>query len=208
MNVVLHRLDLKFLQANVSIPFSDVSYFHGQMGAGKSSIARLIDYCFGGRLDATPALQTEFLSVTLHATIGKSATEIRRDRDTHFAYVRTTLQGSPVELKLPVRTPNGEIIKGSGIEVLSDLIFVLSGLRPPRVRKSKYDHHTDLERMSLRDLLWFCYLDQDEFDSNFFHLGAEANPYKRNKAREVLRFILGFHQEAVSEYEQRLALLR
>lgn len=209
MRLRLQRLELKFQDAAPTIAFSDLSYFHGQMGAGKSSIARLIDYCLGGKLEPTPALQSEFLSAVLHLEVGSVPTEVRRDRDAHFAWVRTTLKGEPVELKLPVRTPNGEIIKGSGIEVLSDLILTLGGVRPPRVRKSKHDHASDLERLSLRDLLWFCYLDQDEFDSNFFHLGLDdANPYKRNKSREVLRYVLGFHQEEVSSLEQRLEYLR
>ena len=31
-----------------------VSFFHGEMGAGKSSIPALIDYCLGGGLTRTP----------------------------------------------------------------------------------------------------------------------------------------------------------
>ena len=67
----------------------------------------------------------------------------------------------------------------TGVEVLSDLIYVLGGKTPPKVRKSKIDEDSDLARLSLRDLLWFCYLDQDHMDSSFFHLEREADFNKR-----------------------------
>lgn len=209
MKIRLTRLELKFAKADVTLDFADVSYFYGQMGAGKSSIARLVDYCMGGTLEATPALQSEFISVVLHFTLGSTAVAVRRERDADFAFVHTTLHGQEVDLKVPARRAAGEIIKGSKIEVLSDLIFVLAGITPPKVRKSRYDDAADMGRLSLRDLLWFCYLDQDDFDSNFFHLGHDnANLHKRNKSREVLRYVLGFHQEEVSALEQEIEYVR
>jgi rRNA maturation endonuclease Nob1 len=65
-----------------------------------------------------------------------------------------------------------------------------------------------LERLSLRDLYWYCYLDQDSMDSSFFLLDREADTFKRLKSRNVLRSILGVHQERVAELEQRLEELR
>jgi hypothetical protein len=41
-------------------------------------------------------------------------------------------------------------------------------------------------------------------DSTFFHLDAEADPWKRLKSRDVLRFLIGFHQERVAELEMEL----
>lgn len=49
MKFRLNSLDLMFRQEEVAIPFADVSYFWGRMGAGKTSIALMIDYCLGGR---------------------------------------------------------------------------------------------------------------------------------------------------------------
>ena len=40
----LNSLVLSYRCAEVTIDFADVSYFWGQMGAGKTSIARLVDY--------------------------------------------------------------------------------------------------------------------------------------------------------------------
>ena len=82
------------------------------------------------------------------------------------------------------------------------------GHTPPKVRKSKQKEESDLERLSLRDLLWYCYLDQDSMDSSFFHLDRDADHFKRLKSRDVLRFLVGFHQEQVSELEVKLELHR
>src|SRR5690606_30097853 len=102
----------------------------------------------------------------------------------------------------------GPVIAGTPIEVVSDLIFYLGGKIPPKVRKSKIDEDSDLERLSFRDLWWYCYLDQDSIDSNFFHLDEHSNPFKRLKSRDVLRFVVGFHQEKVAELEAQLELHR
>ena len=54
-------------------------------------------------------------------------------------------------------------------------------------------------RLSFRNLLRYCYLDQDSIDSSFFHLYEEAGGYKRLASRDVLRFVVGFYQERLSE---------
>src|ERR1700677_303373 len=48
-----------------------LNFFHGEMSTGKSSIASLVDYCLGGRLERTPALMSELLSVKMEARIGE-----------------------------------------------------------------------------------------------------------------------------------------
>ena len=64
-------------------------------------------------------------------------------------------------------------IWGTNVFGLSDLIFELAGIGPMRVRKNKSDPDAPLIPLSFRDLMWYCYLDQDELDSTFFHLEAE-----------------------------------
>jgi len=45
-------------------------------------------------------------------------------------------------------------------------------------------------------------------DSSFFNLDHEANDWKRLKSRDVLRFLIGFHQEQVAELEAQVELAR
>lgn len=207
MRINLQQLVLQFKQASEKIKFTDFSYFYGRMGAGKTSIAKLIDYCLGGDLDFSPALQLEFVSAKLYLNVNDAELTLERVRESN-QIVASWKRKDAFEVVIPARKANGEVIPNSGVENLSDLIFYLSGIQPPKVRRSKTQEDSDLERLSIRDLLWYCYLDQDSMDSSFFNLEAEAAFYKRNKSKDVLRYIVGFHQERVAELETELQATR
>ncbi len=205
MRIRLNVLQLTCKKAVVPIEFGDISYFYGELGAGKSTIARLIDYCLGSsELVMTPALQSEFVAVALLFTVGDTPLKVERARESQ----QVLASWGDTQLIVPVRQAAGPVLPETKVEVLSDLIFHLQGLEPPRVRKSQLNEDSALERLSLRDLLWYCYLDQDSMDSSFFHLDRDADTFKRLKSRNVLRAILGVHQERVAELEQRLEEIR
>jgi hypothetical protein len=190
------------------ITFGRFIYIYGKMGAGKSSIARLADFCLGGRMDLTPALQSEFVAATLRVVIEGQELSLERARGSDRVRARWQSEETWFDVVLPARRPGEEVMPASGVYVLSDLVFYLAGIQPPRVRRSKLDEDSSLERLSLRDLLWYCYLDQDTIDSEFFHLEVGAEFAKRNKSRDVLRLIVGFHQERVAELEAELERVR
>lgn len=205
MKIRLNELHLTCKNPVAPIVFGDFSYFYGELGAGKSTIARLIDYCLGSsELVMTPALQSEFVTVALLLTVKDTSLRIERERDSQ----QVLASWGDNQLIVSVRQAAGVVLPGTQVEVLSDLIFHLQGLQPPRVRKSQLNEDSALERLSLRDLLWYCYLDQDSMDSSFFHLDRDADTFKRLKSRNVLRAILGVHQERVAELEQRLEEIR
>jgi hypothetical protein len=208
MKVRLIDLVITFKKERERIVFTDFNYFYGQMGAGKSTIARLIDYCLGGDFVWTPALQSEFVSVSLALKVEDSGVVLNRDANAGRIRAQWKKGNESFEAVIPARSPEGEIVPGTGIEVVSDLVFHLAGKIPPKVRRSKIKEDSELGRLSLRDLLWYCYLDQDSMDSSFFNLDHEANDWKRLKSRDVLRFLIGFHQERVAELEAQLELAR
>ena len=208
MKFRLTTLVLSLRRGEVTIPFDEVSYFWGQMGAGKTSIARLVDYCLGGSIQLSPALQSEFVSATLHLSLERADLAIERPRDSDRVIAQWGEGDEAYQVSLPARAAAGEVIPGTGIEHLSDLLFWLSNINPPRVRKSKIKDDSETARLSIRDLLWYCYLDQDDIDSSFFHLDDGAVFYMRNKSRDVMRFVIGFHDERVAELEAALDHLR
>lgn len=208
MKFRLSSLVLNLRRGATQIDFADVSYFWGQMGAGKSSILRLIDYCLGGSIQLSPAMQDEFVSATLKVSLLKGDLTIERPRDSDRVIAQWNGGSDGFEVSLPARRPEGEVLPGTGVEQLSDLLFWLSDIRPPRVRKSKTRDDSETARLSMRDLLWYCYLDQDEIDSSFFHLDESAPYYKRYKSRDVLRYVIGFHDEKVAELEAELDQMR
>jgi hypothetical protein len=134
--------------------------------------------------------------------------KIERPRDSDRVIASWGTGNGAFQLSLPARRAEGEVLPGTGVEQLSDLLFWLSGVTPPRVRKSKVREDSETARLSIRDLLWHCYLDQDEIDSSFFHLEESAPFYKRNKSRDVLRYVIGFHDERVADIEAAMDQLR
>ena len=62
--------------------FADrLSFFHGKMSTGKSTIVELINYCFGGRLVKTPAISSEVVRVQLLISSSDIEYLIERDAD-------------------------------------------------------------------------------------------------------------------------------
>lgn len=208
MKFRLLSLVLTLRRAEVTIGFADVSYFWGQMGAGKTSVVRLVDYCLGGDIQLSPAMQSEFVGATLNLSLAQDNLAIERPRDSDRVIASWGAGDDAFQVSLPARRAEGEILPGTGVEQLSDLLFWLSGVTPPRVRKSKVKDDTGTARLSMRDLLWYCHLDQDEIDSSFFHLEESAPFPKRLKSRDVLRYVIGFHDERVAELEAALDQLR
>lgn len=208
MKFRLISLNLSLRRADEQIEFSKLSYFWGQMGAGKSSIARLVDYCLGGTIQLSPALQAEFVSATLTVELERATVCIERARDAADVFASWKDDQGPYSVVIPARVAAGEVIPETGVETLSDLIFWLSAINPPRVRKSKIKVDSKIVRLSLRDLLWYCYLDQDHIDSSFFYLEESAEFYMRLKSRDVIRYVIGYHDERVADLEAELDQLR
>lgn len=204
MRIRLSSLDLQFKNGSDSIEFDSFNYFYGKMGAGKTSIANLIDFCLGGDFDLTPALQIEFTSAKLYLNVDKTKLSLERIRESNQIIASWKAEDVPYEIVVPAKRAAGEVLPGTGVENVSDLVFYLSGVRSPKVRKSKKRDDSELERLSIRNLMWYCYLDQDSMDSSFFNLDPEAAFYKRNKSKDVLRYVVGFHQEQVAELETLL----
>lgn len=72
MKIRLEYIDLYTRQSVERVNFSrTVTFIYGPIGKGKSTVARLVDYCLGGRLERTPALQHEFVSCVLSVQMGE-----------------------------------------------------------------------------------------------------------------------------------------
>jgi hypothetical protein len=181
---------------------SDVTYLWGPIGAGKSSVARLVDYCFGGALEQTPAIQRHFVAARLNALVGPYEVSFERSAEdaSSVRVTWTSPSSGSGSVNAPLR-PSEHPIGDEYVYSLSDLIFWLSGLRPMKVRKSKHDPDSALERLSIRNILWYCYLSQDKLDSSFFRMD---DPVRRYRSADTMRFFTGMHSARLSELDEEL----
>lgn len=208
MKIRLETLTLQCRKSRDVIKFSPhVSYFHGQISAGKSSIARLVDFCLGGKLERTPAITQELVSVQLSTSIEDYEVLFEREaKDSNQVQVTwRNSEGSSGNVLAPITaSPTRGPIWGDDVYNLSDLIFYLFGLSPIKVRKSAHPD-SKLVRLSFRDIMWYCYLEQGELDSSFFNL---EKPIIMSKSRHAMRFIIGAYTEKSNELEIELSKIR
>lgn len=203
MKIKLEYLLVRTKQTTEKIAFSkSATFLYGPIGKGKSTVARLIDYCFGGDLERTPAIQQEFLSSTLGAQLGKyKCTFERGASDTQV--VRVTWDdgiGNFGSVNAPLLAADISIINAE-VYNLSDLLFYLCGVDPIKVLKKSRDPDSQMIRLSFRDIWWYCYLDQTHLDSSFFRL---EDPFRGRKSQDAMRFFTGLHSERLSQLQVKL----
>jgi rubrerythrin len=203
MKIQLRHLVVRTRRTTEQINFSDVvTFLHGPVSTGKSTVARLVDYCLGGDLERTPAIQQEFVAAELTLSLGDYNCRIERAaNDTQS--VRITWSG-PDDDTGSVNAPldaQGDPLLDAEVYNLSDLIFYLCGVTPIKVRKRSHDPDSPVIRLSIRDVWWYCYLDQTHLDSSCFRL---EDPMRGRKSQDAMRFFTGLHSERLSQLEAEL----
>lgn len=203
MKIRLRHLIVRTRRTIEQINFSEiVTFLHGPVGRGKSTVARLVDYCLGGNLERTPAIQQEFVTAELSLVLGDYDCTIERATDDTQS-VRVTWSGIGDDIgsvNAPL-SPQSEPLLDAEVYNLSDLVFHLCGVSPIKVRQRSRDPDSSLIRLSIRDIWWYCYLDQTHLDSSFFRL---EDPFRGRKSQDAMRFFTGLHSERLSQLETEL----
>ena len=204
MNVCVTRLIVTTRKRREVVDFSPtVTLIYGPVGTGKSTVARLIDYCLGGTLERTPAVQEEFVAATLLLDLGEHRCQLERAAtDTQAVRVSWGSSDSEFEsVNAPIRAGDIALIDGGDVYNLSDLLFFLCGVTPIKVRRKFRDPESPLIRLSFRDVWWYCYLDQTELDSSFFRL---EQPLVGRKSQDVMRFFTGLYSDRLNQLETEI----
>ena len=204
MKIKLERLVIQTKKKTENIDFSElVTFIYGPVGKGKSTLARLIDFCFAGKLENTPAIQQEFVSAKLYLQINKYKCVIERDL-TDNSYIRISWfesANNSGSLNAPIHAQMQPLIPNKEIYSFSDMIFYFFNKEPIKVRKSIQDIDSDLIRLSFRDIWRYCYLEQMHMDSSFFKF---EHPFKKKKSQDAMRFFTGYHSEHLNNLEVNL----
>ncbi len=199
MNIRFEKLKLICRKSEEVIDLTAmISFFHGRLSAGKSTIARLIDFCLGAKLEQTTAIQQELIGVQLLLTIGLHDVLIERNKGENQLQITWSQEGlSPTSVLVAARGDGAAVVQAD-IRNLSDLLLYLLGIPVIKVRKRTDDPESSLIRMSMRDILTFCYLPQEGLDSEFFLL---QTPIRREKSKDVLNYVLGFFSDRLNELQ-------
>ena len=207
MKIRFSTLTLQCKKERVVMDFpSQISLFYGKMASGKSSIARLIDFCLGGDLERTPALKSELVSVQLSAQVGDN--EVLFEREAAGSnQVQVTWRDGPgasASVLAPLAATQVPIWTEK-VYNLSDLIFYLLNIDPIKIPKSSDSDEQEMVRLSFRDVMWYCYLEQSYLESSFYWL---RTPFKDKKSRYVLNFIVGAYTAKLNALKNELSNVR
>lgn len=203
MKIILNHLIVRNRKTVEQIDFSStVTFLHGPVSTGKSTVARLVDYCLGGKLERTPAIQQEFVAAELAITLGDNDCTIERSADdTLGSRVSWVGPGDTFgSVNAPLKSKEEPLLDAE-VYNFSDLIFHLCGVTPIKVRKRSRDPESPMVRLSIRDVWRYCYIDQTHLDSSFFKL---EDPFRGRKSQDAMRFFTGLHSERLSQLETEL----
>ncbi len=203
MNIQLTHLVVRTRKTTEQVILSEtVTFLYGPVGTGKSTVARLIDYCFGGELERTPAIQQEFVSVVLGAKLGEYECTFERGAEDTQAVRVTWTRGEDDfgSVNAPLTAGDATLLEAE-VYNLSDLLFHLCGVEPIKVLKRSRDPDSQMIRLSFRDIWRYCYLDQTHLDSSFFRL---EDPFRGRKSQDAMRFFTGLHSERFSQLQADL----
>lgn len=200
MKIRLRHLVVHTKKSNEKFVFADaVTFLHGPVSTGKSTVARLIDFCLGGELERTPAIQQEFVTAELGLLLGSNECTIERAiDDTKGVRVTWVDENNAVEsINAPFQAQENALLNAEVFN-FSDLVFHLCGVTPIKVRQRSRDPDSPLVRLSIRDIWWYSYLDQLHLDSSFFRL---EDPFKGRKSQDAMRFFTGLHSDRLSQLD-------
>jgi len=201
MIIKLEQMFIQTKQTKENIDLSNqVTFVYGPVAKGKSTLARLIDYCFGGGLEQTPAVQKEFVSAILHVYLGDYKCVLERGASDSTVVRISWFSSDEVigSVNAPLKPQDEPIIPNSELFTLSDIIYFLCGVEPIKVRQRSQDADSPLIRLSFRDLWRYCYLEQMHLDSSFFRF---EDPFRGRKSQDAMRFFTGLHSERLSQLE-------
>lgn len=204
MQINFYSLGLNCKQSQETIDLAhQVIFFHGKVSSGKSSIARLINFCLGGNLERTIAIQKEVVSVSLELGIGKYKVLLERNAISHATVTATCLdeQGKSFTINVPVNPGSNPVYAGK-VYSLSDLVFYLLEINVLRIpAKKNADENTSLVRLTLKNFMWYCYLDQSKLDNSFFR---HEDGTKTKSSKEILKYIFQYSTQKLYELQEEL----
>lgn len=207
---LINKLLVVGIKKNYTVEFEEgLNIIYGDSDTGKSSILELIDYCFGAStFNLYTEIETNGKYCLLEIRSYDTIYTIKRD----FFYPKNYIEVyessaeevlSSKELKFPkLLSPNYSEAEGpSGY--FSD--FMLELLNIPRVRIKSAPSQVDSSprRISFRDIMHYCYLNQDDIGSKNILSYQNNGRYSINK--QIFKFINQILDEQITELEEIIA---
>ena len=205
MNIFyFNELRLKGITKDYIVQFNPgLNIIVGPISTGKTTILELIDYCLGKRNHPQYKELYKASVVLLEVNISNEIITIERklfslssDIKIHLSSIKNLDKEHQNFNVAPYQVKNRESI--------SSFILKKLNLWNIPLKEAPSRDETGVDIMSLRDLLWFCYLDQGRIDDDKDFL-FEKTFMKKIKLRQVFKVIFEIydHLEATLKYQYK-----
>ncbi|MGM3173255.1 AAA family ATPase [Dickeya lacustris] len=202
----IDRLILVGSRKNYSVSFEDgLNVIHGDSDTGKSSILEFVNYLLGSsNIELADEMLTSLEYAALELTINDEACTIVRNIfnpneliDTYNCHFHDISNHVPKKFAPKFNSKPGP----DGF--FSDYLMDLLNFPKLKLKVSPTQDSSKFRRLSFRDLMRFCYVDQDDMGSkSLLHL-TEWTRYAHVK--EVFKYIFNVFDADISDLESQIS---
>lgn len=177
MNFRILSVKIENRKQNVMIPLSsDITFFYGNSGTGKTTLLNLIMYVLGQDIKISSVLQKEVQKVILDVYINDKHVILERDIGSKYITIHDFDT-------ITVLAKNDQSNRHS----FSDYLFSQIGQAPFEMVRGKSSKSV---RITYANFLWFSFLQQSDLDNTLFYLGEKTDNFKSYASQFVLRSIM------------------
>lgn len=207
-SILINQLVVVGIRKNYTVNFNaGVNIIYGDVATGKSSILDLIDYLLGARkFQLYPEISSAGRYAILDVTLNDDRYTIRRNIFDSSKPIEVfpcgvaDIEKYAVRKYLPTFKPNA---KYAGLEFFSDFILSALNLTNLKIKNAPTKDDSKLSRLSFRDIVKYCYVDQDDLGSKKFM--KSDNYALRVKNSEVFKYIFNALDTQTYEIEQDIS---
>lgn len=207
-SLLINQLIVVGRNKNYTVNFNPgVNIIYGDSATGKSSILNLIDYLLGAKhFDLYPEIEAAGRYAVLDVTLNEDRYTIKRD----IFDASKPIEVFPCEYGKIEEFPGTKYLPNFKLNsnypnagFYSEFLFNALNFNNVRIKESPSKDDSKLVRLSFRDLIKYCYVDQDDLGSKKF-LKPE-NYALQAKYKEVFKYIFNTLDSNVSNLDNQIA---
>ncbi len=207
-SILINQLIVVGRRKNYTINFNKgVNIIYGDSATGKSSILNLIDYLLGSKVfDTYPEIESAGKYAVLDIDLNEVRYCIKRDIfDAKKPIEVYQCEFSDIDkhaVKKYSPTFNKSVIQ-KDLPIFSEFLITSLDLTNLMIKQSPSKDDSELVRLSFRDLMKFCYIDQDDLGSKKYFNSDNYSLQAKNQ--EVFKYIFNTLDNQISELAQDIS---
>ncbi|MES9898226.1 MAG: AAA family ATPase [Sedimenticola sp.] len=207
-SILVNQLVVVGTRKNYTVNFNaGVNIIYGDSTTGKSSILDLIDYLLGAKkFELYPEISATARYAVLDVTLNQDRYSIRRDIFDSSRPIEVypcafaDIENFAVKKYLPTFQTS---TKYPEMEFFSDFLLSALNLTNLKIKRAPTKDDSKLVRLSFRDLIQYCYVDQDDLGSKKYL--RPDNYAVQVKNAEVFKYLFNALDCQISELEQDIS---